>query len=67
MLKGEYEFNTNLKEIVTICSGSMMVQLPHSADWHTYKVGEQFEVSAKTKFQVSIPDDCAYLCEFIVA
>jgi uncharacterized protein YaiE (UPF0345 family) len=64
MAAGEYEFNTGLKEIMTVVAGSMEVQLP-GASWQTFAAGSKFEVPANSKFQLKIPADAAYLCEFI--
>jgi purine/pyrimidine-nucleoside phosphorylase len=65
MNAGEYEFNTGLKEIMTIVAGSLSVQLPGSAAWQTFTAGQKFEVAANSKFNVKLDADAAYLCEFI--
>ena len=65
MQQGEYEFNTGLKEIMTVVSGSMSVKLPGAADWKNFTAGQKFEVPANSKFQLKIPADVSYLCEFI--
>ena len=36
MQAGEYEFNTALKEVVTIISGAMTIQQKDSEDWILY-------------------------------
>ncbi|HNA80707.1 MAG TPA: pyrimidine/purine nucleoside phosphorylase [Turneriella sp.] len=65
MAAGEYEFSTGLKEIMTVVAGAMTVRLPGSSDWQTFAAGQKFEVAANSKFQLKIPTDAAYLCEFI--
>ena len=67
MAKGEYEFSTGLKEIMTVVAGSMNVKLPGASDWKTFSAGQKFEVAANSKFQLKLDADSAYLCEFIPA
>lgn len=64
MVAGEYEFNTGLKEIMTVVAGSMDVQLP-GASWENFAAGAKFEVPANSKFHLKLVADAAYLCEFI--
>jgi len=64
MAKGEYEFGTSTKEIMTVTAGKMTVRLPDGAAWKTYKRGDSFIVEANKKFQLKIDGDCAYLCEY---
>jgi purine/pyrimidine-nucleoside phosphorylase len=65
MNAGEYEFNTGLKEIMTVVAGSMSVKLPDTADWRVFGAGQKFEVAANSKFHLRLEADAAYLCEFI--
>lgn len=62
---GEYEFSTGLKEIMTIVSGSMKVQLPNATNWKTFQKGQSFEVPKNSKFQLQIDEPVAYFCSFI--
>ena len=64
MLPGEYEFNTDKKEIMEIMSGKLDVLLPGS-DWQSIQGGETFEVPAQSKFQLKIIDITDYCCSFI--
>lgn len=59
---GEYEFNTQRKETMTIVSGMMSVCLPGVEEWMTYGAGECFGVAANSDFQVKVEYDTAYLC-----
>ncbi len=59
MLPGEYEFNTDDKELMEIMSGKLEVLLPNS-EWETIHGGESFEVSAKSKFQLKIFETTDY-------
>jgi len=65
MLPGEYEFNTDAKEIMEILSGDLEVLIPGSDDWQGIKGGHSFEVPAKSKFQLKIITLTDYCCSFI--
>ncbi|HOV13803.1 MAG TPA: pyrimidine/purine nucleoside phosphorylase [Spirochaetota bacterium] len=62
MAKGEYEFGTSKKEVMTVITGKLSVKLPESAHWKTYGKNETFEVSANIKFKVKVEEDTSYLC-----
>ena len=64
MLPGEYEFNTDAKEIMEIIAGDLMVLLPEG-DWQQIKGGESFEVPAQSKFSLKIKSITDYCCSFI--
>ena len=64
MLPGEYEFNTDEKEIMEIISGDLEILLPDS-HWQGIKGGESFEVPAKSKFQLKVFKVTDYCCSFI--
>lgn len=64
MLPGEYEFNTDDKELMEIMSGKLEVLLPNS-EWKTIHGGGNFEVPAKSKFQLKIIEMTDYCCSFI--
>jgi hypothetical protein len=62
MAKGQYEFGTSQKEIMTVTTGIMKVKLPGSKEWKTFKPYDQFEVEANQKFQLEIGEDTSYIC-----
>lgn len=62
MAPGEYEFGTATVEYMTVVSGALIVKLPGSADWKTFKKGETFIVEKDKKFQLIVKEDTAYLC-----
>lgn len=64
MLPGEYEFNTDDKELMEIISGALDVLLP-GCEWQRIKSGENFEVPAKSIFQLKILKITDYCCSFI--
>ena len=65
MLPGDYEFNTEDKEIMEIMSGDLEVLLPGNDDWQAIKGGESFEVPAKAKFFLKVKTAMDYCCSFI--
>ncbi|WP_455207201.1 pyrimidine/purine nucleoside phosphorylase [Kaarinaea lacus] len=65
MLPGEYEFNTDDKEIMEIISGNLEVLLPQVSGWKTFKGGETFEVPAHSKFGLKVKEITDYCCSFI--
>ncbi len=64
MAPGEYEFGTSKKEVMTVVSGALIVKLPGSDDWNTYKQGEQFKVDANVSFGAKVEVETAYLCTY---
>lgn len=64
MAAGEYEFGTAQREIMHVVSGKLNVKLPGSDAWQTFTTGSQFDVPANSKFQLKVPVDTAYLCEY---
>lgn len=64
MLPGDYEFNTDEKELMGIISGNLDVLLP-DCDWQSMKGGESFEVPAKSRFQLKVVEITDYCCSFI--
>lgn len=64
MVPGDYEFGTSEKEVMTVVSGELVVKLPGSGDWKSYKAGDSFTVAANQKFQLKVAVDTAYLCVY---
>jgi len=64
MLPGEYEFNTDDKELMEILTGDLEVKLPND-DWQAIKGGESFEVPANASFQLKIKEITDYCCSFL--
>ena len=62
MAKGDYEFGTSTKEIMTVVTGKLNVKLPGSADWKTFNAGDSFTVEKDQKFQLKVEVDSSYLC-----
>jgi purine/pyrimidine-nucleoside phosphorylase len=62
MAKGEYEFGTSTKEIMTVVSGAMKVKLPGETAWKEFSAHDSFSVEANQKFFLTLDADCSYLC-----
>ncbi|MCK5581378.1 MAG: pyrimidine/purine nucleoside phosphorylase [Candidatus Omnitrophica bacterium] len=64
MTPGEYEFNTETKEIMKVVTGEMSVYSPEYDDWEDFGAGASFDIPAQSKFKVRVEEDTAYLCEY---
>ena len=62
---GEFHFNTDGAERMTVVSGELGVRFDGAGDWRTYPAGTAFEIAAKSGFDVRAAGPAAYLCEFI--
>ena len=61
---GEYEFSTSKKEVMTVVSGQLNVQLPGEAEFNPYKAGDEFTVAAGETFHFKVNVQTAYLCTY---
>jgi uncharacterized protein YaiE (UPF0345 family) len=61
---GEYEFNTDQHEVITVVSGALTVLLPDTTTWQTFEQGSVFEVAANKSFQLKVATETAYLCTY---
>ena len=52
MLPGEYEFNTEKKELMEIYTGELAVLLNDNGEWKKIEGGMSFSVPAKSKFNI---------------
>lgn len=64
MAPGDYEFGTQQREVMTVVSGALTVQLPGSEAWQTFTAGQSFTVAAETRFKLQVARDTAYLCTY---
>lgn len=64
MVPGEYTFDTSKKEVVTVVSGCLTVQLPDTEEWNEYRPHSSFEVAANKSFNLKVTEDTAYLCTY---
>ena len=65
MLPGEYEFNTDAKELMEILSGDLEVLLPGNSKWTKVVGGESFEVPCNSAFKLKVNAITDYCCSFI--
>lgn len=65
MLPGEYQFNTDAKEIMEILSGDLEVLISEAEGWKTIKGGQSFDVPANSSFNLKIKTITDYCCSFI--
>ncbi|MGG5318810.1 pyrimidine/purine nucleoside phosphorylase [Enterococcus sp. AZ072] len=65
MLAGDYTFNTNEKELMTVLQGAMTVLLPGETEWQTFTEEEEFIVPKNSAFQVKVTEYADYSCSYI--
>ena len=61
MAPGNYVFNTEEKETMTVVSGSLTIKMAGEQP-QTYNAGESFNVATNSSFDVSVTVETAYLC-----
>ena len=64
MQPGEYEFNTDGPETMTVVAGALSAFLPAYNEWEDFGAGSSFDVPAQSKFKIKVAVDTAYLCEY---
>ena len=64
MAAGEYVFSTADKEKMTVISGELIIKLAGDSEATSYSAGQSFDVPENSSFDVNVPADCAYLCEY---
>ncbi len=62
MAVGDYVFNTEAAETMTVISGALTVRLPDHQTTQTFTTGQSFDVPANSSFDVHVECDTAYLC-----
>ena len=61
---GEYQFDTNEHEVMSIVSGHLCVKLPDSDKYEDFKNGDSFEIAANKTFFLKVPVQTAYFCTY---
>ena len=64
MLPGEYEFNTQSKELMEIISGELDLKLLNNSEWKTINGGMSFHDPANSSFKVKITKLTNYSCSY---
>lgn len=62
---GEFHFDTDAAERMTILSGELVVRATGASEWRCYAAGTAFEIAAKSGFDLRAERPVAYLCEFL--
>ena len=62
---GEYHFGTDAAERMTVISGMLTAKLDGTDEWINYPAGTNFEIPAKSGFDVKASTDTAYQCEYL--
>jgi uncharacterized protein YaiE (UPF0345 family) len=62
---GEFHFDTDAPERMTVISGELWAKLPGETAWRAFPAGTYFEVPGKSGFDVKATAPSAYLCEFL--
>ena len=65
MQPGEYQFNTDKKEILEILLGEVDVLLPDQTKWQHFTAGDTFEVKANASFSINAVSLTDYCCSFV--
>ena len=56
MLVGEYEFNTESRELMKIISGRLNLKLKDENEWKLITNGMEFNIPKNSSFKLSLPD-----------
>jgi uncharacterized protein YaiE (UPF0345 family) len=62
---GEFHFDTEAPERMTVVSGELWAKLPGDPGFRPFPAGAAFEVPGKSGFDVKAAAPAAYLCEFL--
>jgi uncharacterized protein YaiE (UPF0345 family) len=62
---GEFQFNTDAAERMTVVSGELWVKRRGQAEFCFCPAGTSFEVPAKSGFEVKAELPAGYVCEFL--
>ena len=62
---GEFHFNTEAPERMTVVSGELFAKLAGETSFRAFPAGCAFEVPGKSGFDVRATAPVAYLCEFL--
>ena len=64
MLPGEYEFNTESRELMEIMSGKLNFKLKDDDDWKLISEGKDFNVPKNSSFKVKVLELVNYTCSY---
>lgn len=64
MLPGEYEFNTDSRELMEIISGKLNLKIKGNNDWKLITEGKDFSIPKNSSFKVEILELVNYVCSY---
>ena len=64
ILPGEYNFSTNLAEVMEITAGGAKYRLSGSDEWSAVSAGS-FQIPAKSSFDIAVDEIVDYCCSYI--
>lgn len=63
LMPGDYSFNTEKEEVITITVGSCQIRLPDQ-DWTLLQTGQAITIPPKVNFQFKVTKPAAYVCQY---
>ena len=64
MLPGQYEFNTESRELMEIISGKLNLKIKGDNDWKLITEGNDFNIPKNSSFKVEILELVNYVCSY---
>ena len=64
MLPGEYEFNTESRELMEIISGKLNLKIKGNNDWRMITEGDDFNIPKNSSFKVEVLEIVNYICSY---
>ena len=64
MLPGEYEFNTESRELMEINSGKLNLKIQNDDNWTLIKQGMNFNIPKNSSFKVKVLELVNYTCSY---
>ena len=64
MLPGQYEFNTESRELMEIISGKLNLKIKGNNDWRLITEGGDFNIPKNSSFKVEVLELVNYICSY---
>ena len=64
MLPGEYEFNTEVRELMEIISGKLNLKIQNDIEWTLIKDRMDFNIPKNSSFKVEVLEIVNYTCSY---
>ena len=64
MLPGEYEFNTEARELMEIISGKLNLKIQNDIEWTLIKDRMDFNIPKNSSFKVEVLEIVNYTCSY---